>query len=101
MDAQRLFALSGLSGRTGCARRVQRQIHGQSDGAARLVAGDACRPFAQDLPKLLFSVGALAVQRLAAFANPTLNQRQTSAKTSPMSIPSAVRARRLIEPSNA
>ena len=41
MDAQRLFALSGLHGRAGRARRVQRQVHGQPDGAARLVARDA------------------------------------------------------------
>ena len=43
MDAQRLFALSGLSRRRRRARRIQRQVHDQSDGAARLFARDARR----------------------------------------------------------
>ncbi len=38
MDAQRLFALSGLSRRGRRARRIQRQVHGQPDGAARQLA---------------------------------------------------------------
>jgi ergothioneine biosynthesis protein EgtB len=41
MDAQRLSALSRLSRRSGRAWRIQRQIHGQPDGVARLLAGDA------------------------------------------------------------
>ena len=45
VDAQRLLALSGLCGRAGRTRRVQRQIHDQSDGVARLVASDARRSF--------------------------------------------------------
>ena len=48
------------------ARRVQRQVHGQPDGAARLVARDARRPFARELSQFLLSAGALAVQRAAA-----------------------------------
>ena len=47
MDAQRLFAVPRLSRRLRRARRVQRQVHDQPDGAARLVACDAGRPFAR------------------------------------------------------
>ena len=47
------------------ARRVQRQIHDQPDGAARIFAGDAGRPLAFKLPKFLLSVGALAIHWLA------------------------------------
>ena len=66
MDAQRLFALSGLSRRHRRARRVQRQVHDQPDGAARLVACDARGPFPGKLSQFLLSAGALAVQRAAA-----------------------------------
>ena len=66
MDAQRLFAVPRLSRRLRRARRVQRQVHGQSDGPSRLVACDARRAFARDLPQFLLSAGALAVQRAAA-----------------------------------
>ena len=38
MDAQRLPALSGLSRRRRRARRIQRQVHGEPDGAARQLA---------------------------------------------------------------
>ena len=54
----------GLSRRLRRARRVQRQVHGQSDGVARLVACDARGPFPRELPQFLLSAGALAVQRL-------------------------------------
>ena len=37
------------------ARRIQRQVHGQPDGAARLLARDARRPCARHLPQLLLS----------------------------------------------
>ena len=41
MDAQRLLALSGLSAGGRRARRIQRQVHDQPDGVARLFARDA------------------------------------------------------------
>src|SRR4249919_3158485 len=65
MDAQCLSTLSGLSRRRGRARRIQRQVHGQSDGPARIVARNAPWPCARQLPQLLSSPGALAVQRAA------------------------------------
>ena len=43
MDPQRLSALSGLSRRRRRARRIQRQVHGQPDGAARQLARHARR----------------------------------------------------------
>ena len=48
------------------ARRIQRQVHGQPDGAARLFARDAGRSCARELSQLLLSAGALAVQRPAS-----------------------------------
>src|SRR5579862_1614706 len=66
MDAERLSAVSGLSRGHRRARRVQRQVHDQSNGAARQLAGDAGGSFARHLSQLLLSVGALAVQRRAA-----------------------------------
>jgi hypothetical protein len=47
MDPQRLFARIRATAPRRRARRVQRQVHGQPDGAARLVAGDARRPRAR------------------------------------------------------
>ena len=47
MDPQRLSAVSRLSRRRRRARRIQRQVHDQPDGAARLVAGDARGPCAR------------------------------------------------------
>src|ERR1700746_3416065 len=73
MDAQRLRAISRLSSRAGSARRVQRQIHDQSNGAAWLVAGDAARPFTRDLPQFLLSVRPLAVHRIAVSRIPELS----------------------------
>ena len=66
MDAQRLLALSGLPRRRRRARRVQRQVHGQPDGAARQLACHAGRAFARELSQFLLSAGALAVHRPAA-----------------------------------
>ena len=60
------LALSGLSRGGRRARRIQRQVHDQPDGAARLLAGDAGRPCARELPQFLLSAGALAIQRAAA-----------------------------------
>src|SRR6516225_8360833 len=73
MDAQRLRAISWLPSRAGGAGRVQRQIHDQPNGAAWLVAGDACRPFARDLPQFLLSVRSLAIHRIAAGGIPELS----------------------------
>ena len=47
MDAQRLSAVSGLSRHRRRARRIQRQVHDQPDGAARIVARDARGPRAR------------------------------------------------------
>ena len=60
-----LFALSGLCRLRRRARRIQRQVHDQPDGAARLLARDARRPFARHLSQLLLSARALAVHRPA------------------------------------
>src|SRR6516162_554344 len=79
MDPQRLCALPGLQGTAGRDRRVQRQVHDQPDGAARLVAGDAGRPFAPDLSQLFLPGGPLAVQRLAPSGIPTLSNIMTRA----------------------
>ena len=73
MDPQRLFALSRLSARAGRARRIQRQVHGRSNGAARLVARDARWSFPQKLSQFFLSVGALAIQRLASGGIRTLS----------------------------
>src|SRR5215471_18424846 len=73
MDAQRLRAISRLPSRARCARRVQRQIHDQPNGAARLVAGNAGRPFAPDLSQFLLSVRPLAIHRIAAGGIPELS----------------------------
>ena len=48
------------------AWRIQWQVHGQSAGVARLVAGDARRSFAPQLSQFLLSVGPLAVYRPSA-----------------------------------
>ena len=50
---QRLSALSGLSRRRRRARRVQRQVHDQPDGAARLLARDARGPCPRELSQFL------------------------------------------------
>jgi len=65
VDTQRLRTISWLSCRTGRARRIQWQVHGESNGAARLVTGDAGRPFAPQLSQFFLSASTLAVQRRA------------------------------------
>src|SRR5580658_6059675 len=72
MDTRRLHPISRLQSAARRDRRVQRQIHGQPDGVARLVAGDAGRSLAADLSQFLLSAGALAIQRAKAFGIPTL-----------------------------
>ena len=64
----------GYRGAARRARRIQRQVHGQSDGTARLVAGDARGPFARELPQFLLSVGTLAIQRTSACGIRTLSK---------------------------
>ncbi len=66
VDPQRLSALSGLSRGGRRARRIQRQVHDQSDGSSRQLARDAGRPCARELPEFFPAVGALAIQRVAA-----------------------------------
>src|SRR5690606_1086174 len=63
MDPLGLRALSRLppGGRRG--RRVQRQVHGQPDGAARRVLRHAAGPYPAELPQLLPAGRALAVLR--------------------------------------
>ena len=53
VDRQRLPALSGLPALGRRGGRVQRQVHGEPDGAARRLARHAARPCAADLPQLL------------------------------------------------
>src|SRR5262249_14216259 len=65
MDAVELLALSGLYRLRRRARRIQRQIHDQPDGPARLLARDARWPFARDLSQLLLPGSTLAVHRPA------------------------------------
>src|SRR5580692_10890878 len=89
MDAQRLFTISGLSSGAWRARRVQRQIHGQSNGVARLIARHAVRPFAAELSQFLLSAGALAILRIAACGIPTL--RTPRAENGPCSADRASR----------
>src|SRR5262249_25017241 len=67
--------LSGLSRATRCARRIQWQIHDQSDGAAGQLACNARGSFARELPQLLLHTGALAVQRRAAPGLRGLNRK--------------------------
>jgi hypothetical protein len=66
MDPQRLFALSGLSAGDRRARRVQRQVHGQPDGAAGQLLRNPARACTRQLPQFLPSLGTLAVHRTAA-----------------------------------
>src|ERR1019366_5808818 len=65
MDPQRLCALSRLPGHRGRARRVQRQVHGQPAGAARLLACNSWRTQPYYLSKLLLSPSSLAIHGTA------------------------------------
>ena len=53
MDAERLSAVSGLSRHRRRARRIQRQVHDQPDGPARIIAGHARGARARQLSQLL------------------------------------------------
>src|SRR5207253_2628706 len=50
------------------ARRIQREVHGEPDGAARRLLRDAAIAGARDVPQFLHAAIALAVQRAAARA---------------------------------
>src|SRR5258707_3915446 len=65
MDPQRLRPLSRLPRHRGRARRIQRQVHGQSAGAARLLACNAGRPQPYHLSQLLLSAPSLAIYGIA------------------------------------
>src|SRR6202035_5055112 len=74
VDPRRLHPISRLQGAIRRDRRIQRQVHGQPDGTARLVAGDAGRAFARELSQLFLSVGTLAIQRTAPGGIRTLSK---------------------------
>src|SRR3974377_1873727 len=62
MDPQRLSALPALPRTRRRAWARKREIHGESEGAARLLASNAGRPRARELSQFFLSAGALAVQ---------------------------------------
>src|ERR1700734_2761944 len=62
MDAEPLCRLPRLPAHRRRGRRVQRQVHGQPDGAARRGGGDAGRASALDLSQLLSIRRALGVR---------------------------------------
>ena len=68
VDGQRLQPISGVSAGRRRGRRVQRKVHDQPDGAARRFAGHAGGSHAAQLPELLPSRQALAVQRRSSGA---------------------------------
>src|ERR1700733_10807835 len=88
VDAQRLFASPELRGRAERARRIQRQIHGQSDGVARFVIGDPGGSLSGVLSQFLSPRFALAIQRLAAGRVRSLslqmNPGQTALRVAPL-----------------
>ena len=68
MDASPYMRLSRLSAARRRGRRIQRQVHGQSDGAARRRGGDAAGPCPPHLSQFLFRrarAGRSAASRLA------------------------------------
>ena len=73
MDRQSLRRLSRLSRAGRRDRRVQRQVHGQPDGAARRLRGDAGRPHAHDLSQLLSARRALDVRRHSSGGGSAMN----------------------------
>ena len=65
MDAERLRPLPRLPRAGGHGRRIQRQVHGQPDGAARGILRHPGRPQPGQLPQFLLSPSTLAVHRTA------------------------------------
>src|ERR1035438_2371488 len=61
MDGQRLCAISRFQAGRGGRRRVQRQVHVQSDGATRRILRDAAVAHSSDLSQLLSAPCALAI----------------------------------------
>src|SRR4051812_2914513 len=72
MDAQRLSPLPRLPRRAGRARRIQRQIHVQSDGSARRLMRDVPRSYPLYLPEFFPTGETLAVHRHPARAQPVM-----------------------------
>ena len=66
MDPQLLFALSRLPRHRRRARGIQRQVHGQPAGAARLLACNAGRSQPYHLSQFLLSAPPLAIHGIAA-----------------------------------
>src|ERR1019366_9560407 len=66
MDPLVLRPLSRLPAAGRCRGRVQRQVHGRTDGTTRRFVRDAARPRPDELPKLLPARRAVAVQRDSA-----------------------------------
>ncbi len=68
MDAESVFIVSRLSPTGWRAGRIQRQVHVQSDGAARRFVRNAAIAHPRQLSQLLPARGALAVQRYSISA---------------------------------
>ena len=66
VDGQPLYRLSPLSPGRRRDRRIQRQVHVQSDGAARRLRRDPGRACPGDLPQFFPARGALGVRGVAA-----------------------------------
>src|SRR5580658_10473865 len=90
MDTRRLHPISRLQSAARRDRRIQRQVHGQPDSVAWLVAGDAGRAFAHQLSQLFLSVGTLAIQRTTPGGIRTLSKAMTrSVQTARRAAPAA------------
>jgi hypothetical protein len=63
VDLESLHGLSGLSARSRRSGRVQRKVHGQSDGVARPLFRNAARTRTSDIPQLLPARCTMAVFR--------------------------------------
>src|SRR5438552_3170320 len=76
MDAQFVFPLSPLSGRSRCSRRIQRQVHVQSVRAPRRFMCDFKVAHPRDLSEFLPAGKTLAVQRNPACARRGMSGRK-------------------------
>src|SRR3978361_859561 len=68
MDPQQLSAISGIPAARRQSGRIQRKIHGESDGFARWFLCNAALAHSLKLPKFFLSARSLAVQRISAGA---------------------------------
>ena len=86
----------GYQAPTGRHRRIQRQVHGQPDGVARIIACDTARACPPNVPKFLLSAGAVAIYRIAPgrFPRVTGKKQQTPTRTKNARASSASRATR-------